>query len=269
MLWERVEILLMPRLLVLRRASISRWRHDGIPARSEPVDQAETSTDWRAAVAALGKVLARDVRHRTRVHIALSDLWVRSHLMPAASTSLTEAEMLRLARTHFARQYPETGQDNWTFRLALQGTRLLAAAMASELLQAIREISANAGARLSRMEPLFSWVVDRFEKALAGATGWMLLDEPGMLTLAFIEQGRLMSLHSQRCESNQDEVALRLLERQSALLAQPSFEVRVFSVGASLVRLSAPWRIVWHQRIFDFDDSAELTPAPAPLSRQH
>jgi hypothetical protein len=269
MLWERLEILLMPRLLVLRRASINRWRRGSIPARSETVDQLETSADWRAAVAALGKVLAREARHGTRVHIALSDLWVRSHLMPATSTSLSEDEMLLLARTHFARQYPETGQDNWTFRLALQGTRLLAAGMESELLEAIREINAAAGAQLSRLEPLFSWVYDRFEKALADATGWMLLDEPGMLTVAFIEHGRLMSLHFQRCESDQDEIAMRLLERQSALLAQQSVEVRVFSVDARPIRLPAPWRIVWHQRIFDFDDRANLTPAPAPLSQPH
>lgn len=269
MLWERLEILSTPRLLVLRRASINRWRHGGITARSTPVDQTETSADWRAAVAALGSALASEARHGTRVHIALSDLWVRSHLMPAISTSLNEDEMPLLARTHFARQYPESGQSNWTFRLALQGTRLLAAGMESELLEAIKEISAKAGARLSRMEPLFSWVYDRYEKALADASGWMLLDEPGMLTLAFVEHGRLMSLHCQRCENDQDEVAVRLLERQSALLAQQSIEVRVFSIGARLIHLPAPWRIVWHQRIFDFDDHANLTPAPAPLPRQH
>ena len=269
MLWERLEILLMPRLLVVRRASMNRWRHGGIRARSEPVDQAETGADWQAAVAALGKVLAREARHGKRVHIAVSDLWVRAHLMPATSTGLSEDEMLLLARAYFTRQYPETGQDNWTFRLALQGTRLLAAGMESELLDAIKQINASAGAQLSGIEPLFSWVVDRFEKALADASGWMLLDEPGMLTLALVEQGRLMSLHCQRCESDQDEIAVRLLERQRALLARQAVEVRVFSVGARLIRLPAPWRIVWHQRIFDFDDSANLTRAPAPFSRQH
>jgi hypothetical protein len=269
MLWERLEILLMPRLLVLRRASMSPWRRGNSPARPEPVEQAETGADWRAAVAVLGKTLAREARHGTRVQIALSSVWVRSHLMPAASTSLSEDEMLLLARTHFARQYPETGQDNWTFRLALQGTRLLAAGMEAELLGAIGDAGTRAGAQLSRMEPLFSWVYDRFGKALADATGWMLLDEPGMLTLAFIEQGRLMSLHCQRCDSDQDEIAVRLLERQSALLAQPSAEVRVFSVGARLIRLPAPWRVVLQQRIFDFDDRANITPAPAPLLRQH
>lgn len=269
MLWERLEILLMPRLLVLRRASMNPWRRGGVPARSERVEDAHNGSAWRAAVSALGKVLAREARPATRVHIAVSDVWVRSQLMPAASTSLSENEMLLLARTYFARQYPETGQDNWTFRLALQGTRLLAAGMELELLEAIKEINASAGAQLCRMEPLFSWVYDRYAKALAGASGWMLLDEPGMLCLAYVEQGQLMSLRCQRCETGQDEIALQLLQRQSALLAQTSVEVRVFSVAARAIRLPTPWRIVWHQRIFDFDDSTNLAPAPAPLSRQH
>jgi len=267
MLWERLEILLLPRLLVLRRASISRWRRDSIPARSVTVEQAAAGADWRIAVAALGKVLGSEARRGTRVHIALSDLWVRSCLMPVASTRLNEGEMQLLAQAHFARQYPETGQDNWTFRLAVQGTHLLAAGMESGLLDAVREINAKAGAQLGRMEPLFSWVYDRFEKALAGSTGWMLLDEPGMLSVAFIEQGRLASLHCQRCEGEQDEIAVRLLERQSALLAQPSVEVRVFSVDARPLRLPSPWRVVLQQKIFDVGDSASPTSEPMPVSR--
>jgi hypothetical protein len=269
MLWERLEILLLPRLLVLRRVPITRWRQGGLPARSEPVEPANAGADWRTAVAALGTLLAREARRTTRVQVVLSDLWVRSHLMPATSTSLGEDEMLLLARTHFARQYPETGQDNWNFRLALQGGRLLAAGMESELLEAIKACSANAGARLARLEPLFGWVHDRFEPALAGTTGWMLLDEPGMLTLAYIEQGRLTSVHCQRCDGDEDEVATMLLARQSALLARQSVEVRVFSVAAQPLRLPAPWRVVLHQRIFDLDEHAALAPAPAPLSRQH
>ena len=222
MLWEGLEILLTPRLITLRPASINRWRHAGIRARSEPVEQVDSGTDWRPAVAALDRMLDGESRRGTRIRIALSDLWVRSHLMPAPPTGLDEGEMLLLARTHFARQYPETGQDNWTFRLARQGTRLLAAGMELELLEALKGIKSIAGARLGRIEPLFAWAYDRYEKALADAHGWMLLDEPGMLSVALVERGRLMSLHCQRCEADQDEIAVRLLERHSALLAQQS-----------------------------------------------
>lgn len=266
MLWERLDILLLPQFLVLRRASINRWRRGGAALRSEPVEQAAGAADWRPAVAALGEALVREARHGTRVHIALSDLWVRSCLMPVASTGLNAEETRLLAHAHFARQYPQTGQDNWTFRLALQGTRLLAAGMESELLDAVRQANVRAGSQLGRMEPLFSWTYDRFEKALAGSTGWMLLDEPGMLSLAFVEQGRLVSLHCQRCDCEQDEIAARLLERQSALLAQTCVEVRVFSVAARQVRLPPPWRIVLRRGMFDADDHAHPATVPVRLA---
>lgn len=281
MLWERLEILLLPRLVVSRRASKFRRRQRSIPVHADPVahpvDRAAAGADWRAVLEVLAKVLAREARRGTRVHIALSDLWVRFEMMPAMPSGLSEDQMLLLARNNFARQYPETGQDRWTYRFAAQGARLLASALESELLAAIEATNASAGARLMRMEPLFGWVCDRFDNGLADATGWMLLDEPGMLSLAFVERGKLTRLHCQRCESDQDEVAVRLLERQSALHAQQSFEVRVFSVDARRLRLRAPWRIVRHQRVFDFDEPANLgpdlasapAPAPTPMGRPH
>ena len=269
MLWDRLEILLTPRLITLRRTSINRWRQTGARIQSEPVEQAENGADWRAAVAALGKVLAGEETRGARLQIAVSDLWVRSHLIPAASSGLSEDEMLLLARTHYSRQYPEGGQESWAFRLALQGTRLLAAGIESELLQALNGIKAPGGAKPSRIEPLFAWTYDRHEKALAGTRGWMLLDEPGMLTAAYVERGQLMSLHCQRCEADQDEMALQLLERQRALLAQQSVEVRVFSVDARPIRLPAPWRVVWHQRIFGDDKTPALTPSQLPVLPQY
>lgn len=268
MLWERLEILLTPRLIALRRASmIRRWR-GGKHVRWEPVESVEHGTDWRASVAALGKMMAGEALRGARVQIAVSDLWVRSHLMPAASAGLNEEETLLLARTHFARHYPETGQDNWTFRLALQGTHLLAAGMESDLLTALNEINAITGVQATRIEPLFSWVYDRYEKALAGTRGWMLLDEPGMLTVAFVDRGVLMSMHCQRCETDQDAVAFQLLERQSALLAQQFVEVRIFSVDARAIQLPAPWQVVWHQRVFEAGDAATVALAGAHVFQQ-
>lgn len=268
MLWEHLEILLTPRLLVLQSISNIKRRPGSIAARREPVDQTQTSTDWRAAVKTLGAALPGAARRGSRIDIAVSDVWVRSHLMPVAATGLSESETLLLARTHFARQYPETGQDAWTFRLALQGPRILAAGVESTLLTAVTEITANAGFQLKRVEPLFSWVYDRYAKELADTSGWVLLDEPGMLVLALIEKGQLTNLHWQRCENDQDETAVQLLQRQSALLAHRSVEVHAFSVGARAIRLPAPWHIVWQRGIFEFGESPQLAGAAAPPSRQ-
>ena len=269
MLWERLEILLTPRLITLHRASMVRWRHTGVRNRSEAIEPTQTGTDWRAAVAALDQMLAGEATRGTRLQIAVSDLWVRSHLMPAAASGLDGEEMLLLARSHFSRQYPDSGQDDWSFRFALQGTHLLAAAIESGLLQALNGIKSVGGAKLSRIEPLFTWVYDRHEKTLADTQGWMLLDEPGMLTAAYVEQGRLMSLHCQRCETGQNEIALQILERQSALLARKSVDVRIFSVEARPLHLPVPWRVVWQQRLFADDDAAALTPSRPPVLPRH
>ena len=52
MLWDRLEILLMPRLLVFRRTSIFQQRNGAdIPAHTEPVEQSETNSDWQDALA--------------------------------------------------------------------------------------------------------------------------------------------------------------------------------------------------------------------------
>ena len=266
--WERLEITLLPRMLIFARRSIAPWRRGTRPAGFEPIESASPGADWSAAVLALGKVLAREARPGARVNIALSDLWVRSHLMAVSARNLNEAEMLLLARGHFARQFPEAGQDSWTFRLARQGSCLLAAGMESALFQALAEVCARAGARLGRVEPIFGWVYDRSEKILANSTGWMLVDEPGLLCLAAVEKGQLMSLHCQRIEADQDLVALQLLERQSALLALSTTEVRVFSLVERLIRLPAPWRVVLQQKVVDFGDSASPAPATVAHPRQ-
>ena len=268
MAWERFELLLSPRLLVSRRKTIIRWRKGSSPARAELVEPIEVGVDWKAAVSMLEKSLVREARRGMRVGITLSDLWVRFHMIQLSSTRLSEREMLSLARTHFARQYPEIGPDNLTIRLALSGSRLMAAGIESDLLRAIEGVTERTGSKLVRIEPLFSHVFDRFEKILASATGWILLDEPGMLTLACVEKGCLTSLHFHRCEADQNQSALQLLERQSALLGRQLTEVRVFSVAPRQIHLPAPWRIVWQQNLFEFEGRAFPTVAPEPLPRR-
>lgn len=266
---ERLEILLAPGLLVSRRLPVLGSRDASNNAVAQAVDMTETGAGWGPAVAALRNLLMRESGYGTRVDVALSDLWVRFHLVLAIPRDLAAGEMLLMARAHFGRQYPDASLESWTFRLARQDSRLLVAAMESKLPEAIRTAHVGLGARLRRVEPLFSWVYDRFEKVLADTTGWLLLDEPGLLTLACLERGRLTSLHNQRCENDQDEVATRLLERQSALGAHQSTEVHVFSVDARIVHLPSPWRIVRQQRVFEPVKGTDRTPLPVPLSRQH
>lgn len=223
--------------------------------------------DWREAVSALGRVLGGAHKYGSRVHLVLSDLWVRLDLTSAGSAGLSDDEMLLLGRAHLFQQFPDAGQDGLSIRIARQESRLLAAGMDSRLLASLKETAATAGLRLKRIEPLFAWANDRYRKELLGVSGWMILVEPGMITVSLLERGRLTSLHAQRCEAGEDQAGLLLLERQNALLAQPCLEVCVISVGTRGLRLPAPWRTLWQRSVIDFGNApsaarvADLTAA--------
>lgn len=256
MFWEHLEIVLTPRQAVVKRRWPGRWRNHDAPVICEPITSPANGADWQEAVSALGKLMARARQYGSRAHLALSDLWVRMDLTSVGSARLSDDEMLLLARTHLAQQFPDAGHDGWSIRLARQDTRMLAAGVSARLLQSLREAAAASGLRLTRIEPLFAWVHDRYRKDLLAVTGWMVLVEPGMITIASTERGQLISLHAQRCDTDQEQVVLRLLERQSALLARPSLDVCVFSVATRGVRLPAPWHTLWQQNVIDIDKGA-------------
>lgn len=259
MFWEHLEILLTPRQAVVNRRGPGRWRMHGAPVICEPVTPPANGADWQDAVRALGKVMARAHRYGSRAHLAVSDLWVRMDLTSVGSARLSDDEMLLLSRTHLAQQFPDAGHDDWSIRLARQETRLVAAGVSARLLQSVREAAASTGLRLTRIEPLFAWVHDRYRKELLRVTGWMILVEPGIITIALMERGQMIGLHAQRCDTDQEVGVLRLLERQSALLARPSLDVCVFSVETRGLRLPAPWRTLWQRSIIDSDQG---TPDP-------
>ncbi len=246
---ERLRILLTPRYFVLDRPG--GFGRGGRRAFIEPIAAAEIGTSWTAAVEAVRKSLPRAGRHGTRIDVVFSSVWARCELIAVGNAILSDEETALLVRTQFARQYPETTEGGWPLRHAMQNGNLLAAGMQPGLLGALREAAVAAGMRLARAEPLFAWTFDRYQQDLTRLDGWMLLDEPGMLTAACIEQGQLVSLCAQRCEAQPEEMAARLLERQNALLRRPAYNVCAFALGERTLRLPSPWRTVLQRNIFE------------------
>ena len=261
MFWEPLDILLTPQQVIVKGRKPGASHKFDVSLAPKPLVAPGQGTDWHAAASALRSALAGRRRGGTRIRVVLSDGWVRYDLTPMGSGGLNEDESLLLAHTHFARQYPETGNDSWILRIALQKECMLAVGIESALLEALREAAASAGAPLSGIEPLFTWVFDRHRMDLVKVSGWLLLDEPGMLTLASIESGQLTSLHAQRCESDPEYAAVQLLERQSALLSRRSVDVCVISAGNRVLRLPVPWRTLWHRSVADFDRTASAAVA--------
>lgn len=234
-----LEIQLMPQRIALRRP------HRGLRGSAEKPLETKTDIVPEDQMAWLTEAccgLLAQERSRGNLHVFFSDLWARYDLITLGEAELSDAEAMSLARAQFSRHYPGADSASWPLRLARQGKRMLAVAINPALLAAIQQIASTSGRRLARAEPLFACVFDQYEKELAGQDGWMLLDEPGMLIAAFVEQGQLLSLHCQRCDGDREEAAHLLLERQAALLSRPSGEVRVFSFSGTPLALREPWR---------------------------
>lgn len=240
MFGANLEIHLMPQQVALRRSR--RWLRGSaekpLEAKADlaPEDQMAWFTE------ACGGLLAQDQRAGGDLHVIFSDLWARYDLITLGEAELSDADAMLLARAQFSRHYPGADSALWPLRLARQGKRMLAVAINPALLAALQQIASASGRRLVQAEPLFTRVFDQHEKEIAGSDGWILLDEPGMLIAAFMEQGQLLSLHCHRCDDGREEAAYLLLERQAALLSRPSGEVRIFSFSGSPLALREPWR---------------------------
>ena len=218
---------------VLLTPSGARFLGDGLPG-GNPGD--ERAADLAVALAACAQLLAPE-RGR-RIRIVLSDLWVRYCLIQTdAAASLADDELLALARGQLSRQHPDTA--GWPLRVALQGDALLAAACRPDVVEALQALADKSGVRLAGIAPLFSHLLD----GAAPAPGWLLLEEPGLLLGALVRAGGGIALHSARLDDDAGATALRLLDRQAALLGAAAGEVRLFSGSARPLALPPPWRI--------------------------
>jgi hypothetical protein len=239
MLGNPIEIHLMPQQVTLLQAQ-----------RRLPVDNAkihackiapatEASQEW--AIETCRDLLAQQ-NVNGNLHVTFSDLWTRYVLIRLGDAGLSDEDALSLARVQFSRHYPGAEAASWPLRLSMQGRQLLVTGIDPVLFNALKELALTAGKRLIRAEPLFGRIFDQYESELAKTDGWVLLDEPCLLLVAYIEHGQLFSIHSQRSEPHEREKsALLLLERQAALIARPAGEVRIFSYSGTPFTLSKPW----------------------------
>ncbi len=178
---------------------------------------------WQEAVAAAREVLPG----WKKVGFVFSDLWVRYDMVKLGNGLMDKKDMDLLARAHFASSHPDCA--SWPLRHSLCGEYLLMCAMDPELFAAMQALSSDSGASLVRAEPLFSTLFDGASRDLSDFSGWLLIDEPGMLIACWIEKGSPVSIHQRLAEGDRGEAATLLLQRLSALLGLQSQEVRILS----------------------------------------
>jgi hypothetical protein len=181
------------------------------------------SASWQEALSAAREMLPG----WKKMGFVFSDLWVRYDMVKLGNRLMDNKDMDLLARAHFASSHPDCA--SWPIRHALCGEHLLVCAMDPEFFAAMQSLSADSGASLVRAEPLFSTLFDSASRDLSDFSGWLLIDEPGMLIACWIDKGIPLSIHQRLAEGNHGEAAGLLLQRLSAQLGVQSQEVRVLS----------------------------------------
>lgn len=189
--------------------------------------------EWRPALDALPGVLA-GFRHHD-VSLVLADQFVRYALIAWNCAVKTEAQWLALARHRLATVHGAAAAE-WDVKLtetAPSGPRL-ACAVDRALVEAVAAAFTAANARLVSVQPFLVAAFNRIRKTIGGGSCWLVIEEPGRLTLAFIQDGVWMAVRSRRAERDWRESLPALIERESAFLAlsQPCTRVIVCAQGA-------------------------------------
>jgi hypothetical protein len=187
---------------------------------------------WQAAVDRLPEVLAPFEGRQASVVVA--DQFVSYALLPWSDTLKTHAQWLALARHRFCAIHGPVAAE-WEIRFAETapaGPRLACAAERG-LIDALAEKFAASRTELVSVQPFLVAAFNRV-RSLTGGSCWLLVEEPGRLTLALIQRGLWIAIRSRRMDEHWRRVLPQIIERESAFLGleEPCTRVIVFAQGS-------------------------------------
>src|SRR6185369_3140736 len=155
--------------------------------------------NWVAAVEALPGIL-KEFRNQ-EANIVLADQFVRYALLPSSDTLKTHAQWMALARHRFCAVHGPVA-NGWEIKFAETapaGPRL-ACAVDAELVDALAARFSGTGVQLVSVLP---FLVAAFNKVrnMTGGSCWLVIEEPGRLTLALFLRGVWVAIRSRRSDA--------------------------------------------------------------------
>jgi hypothetical protein len=203
--------------------------------------------DWRAAVEALPAILKENKSREASV--VLADQFVRYALLPWNEAAKGAEQWLALGRHRFAALHGAAAAE-WDVQVsetAPRGARL-ACAVDRELLQRVIAAFQSAGVTLVSVQPFLVAAFNRLRSGILSKAGsgscWIVVEEPGRLTLALIQRGAWVAIRSRRSDDRWRVVLPEILERESAFLGldRPCTRVIVCAQGEFDPKLHDAWR---------------------------
>jgi hypothetical protein len=199
--------------------------------------------DWRAAVEALPEILKMyQIREAS---VVLADHFARYALLPWSEAVKTREQWLGLARHRFSVLHGAAAAL-WEVKIAQTASRgpRLACAVDSELLEKLIAACSGAGVSLVSVQPFLVAAFNRIRAEVGNGSCWIVVEEPGRLTLALIQRGVWVAIRSRRCDERWRRVLPETLERESAFLGleKPCTRVIVCAQGEFDPRMHDAWR---------------------------
>jgi len=196
-----------------------------------PVQKPDDAPAWRGAVDALPLIFSSN-KNQT-ANIVLADQFVRYALLPWSDTLKTHAQWMALARHRFCAIHGPVANE-WEIRFAETapaGPRLACAVDAS-LVDALAERFSGTGVQLMSVLPFLVTAFNQVRQDTGGSC-WLVIEEPGRLTLALFLKGVWVAIRSRRADADWRAGLKELIERESAFLGleEPCTRVIVCAQG--------------------------------------
>jgi hypothetical protein len=192
----------------------------------------EAGDDWRAALDALPAILKS---HKSRdASVVLADQFVRYALLPWNEAVKSREQWVALARHRFSALHGahSAAWDVKVTETAPKGSRL-ACAVDRELIEGLASAFVAAGVNLVSVQPFLVAAFNRIRQMIGNGSCWIVVEEPGRLTLALIQRGAWTAIRSRRSDERWRIVLPEILERESAFLGldRPCTRVIVCAQG--------------------------------------
>jgi len=197
---------------------------------------------WNAAVDALEAVLKG---MKGEASVVLADQFVRYTLLPWNETLKNAEQWNALASHRFTTLHgPKAGE--WQINVAEtapMGPRL-ACAVDRTLIQRLAETFVKVNLRLASVQPFLVAAFNRIRKSVGNGSCWIVVEEPGRLTLSLIQKGMWVAIRTRRADKSWRNVLPEMLERESAFLglSSPITRVIVCAQGEFNTEMYDAWR---------------------------
>ena len=206
------------------------------------IELAASDGSWTAAAEALEPALKG---MKGEAAIVLADQFVRYTLLPWNETLKGAEHWNALASHRFTTLHgPKAG--DWQINVAQtspMGPRI-ACAVDRSLMQRLAEMFTKANVRLASVQPFLVAAFNRIRKTLGNGMCWIVVEEPGRLTLALIQRGMWVAIRTRRADKSWRKALPEMLERESAFLglSTPITRVIVCAQGEFNTEMYDAWR---------------------------